>query len=136
MNSYNTSGGGFIATPPITKNLIIINVIFFIATLALGDSLIYTLELLSRQSFFEPYQVVTHMFMHGGFEHHIQHVCFVDVWKCFGKKMGTKTLLVLLPVLCIRSFCCMGVQALEVYNITGHLHNDIGLLFRRWIYHS
>ncbi len=67
---------------PVVKNLLIINVLFFLATYIAGSSqglndpfgssntLIRHLALFYPKSpYFEPYQFVTHMFMHGGFMH-------------------------------------------------------------------
>ena len=69
--SNNGRGGGFLASlPPVTKNLIIINVIVFLATLVNEDFMIGTFALFYPTSqFFHWWQVVTHMFMHGGFWH-------------------------------------------------------------------
>lgn len=56
--------------PPVVKNLIIINVIMFVATFIIGDFMYEKLSLFCFQSpFFKPYQLLTHMFMHGGFFH-------------------------------------------------------------------
>ncbi|MDE3214621.1 MAG: rhomboid family intramembrane serine protease [Bacteroidota bacterium] len=59
--------------PPIVLNLIIINVIVFVAQMALdGPDHVLTnfLALYPINSgFFKPYQLVTHMFAHGGFLH-------------------------------------------------------------------
>ncbi|MBO6002598.1 MAG: rhomboid family intramembrane serine protease, partial [Mailhella sp.] len=67
----NGGGGGFLASlPTVTKNLIIINVIIFIATLINQEFMIGTFALFYPISpFFHWWQVVTHMFMHGGFWH-------------------------------------------------------------------
>lgn len=57
-------------TPPIVKNLIIINVLLLIATYLTGDFLYQYLSLFYFESpFFKPYQLITHMFMHGGIWH-------------------------------------------------------------------
>ena len=73
FNYYSNSGrgGGFLASlPPVTKNLIIINVIVFLATLVNEDFMIGTFALFYPTSqYFHWWQVVTHMFMHGGFWH-------------------------------------------------------------------
>lgn len=63
--------GGFLSSlPPVTKNLIIINVILFIATLVNENFMIGTFALFYPTSpFFHGWQVLTHMFMHGGFWH-------------------------------------------------------------------
>lgn len=59
--------------PPVVKNLLIINVIFFIAKFlfeAQGIDLGYYLGLHNFGSaIFKPYQIVTHFFMHGDFFH-------------------------------------------------------------------
>lgn len=63
--------GGFLSSlPPVTKNLIIINVIIFLATLVNENFMIGTFALFYPTSpYFHWWQVVTHMFMHGGFWH-------------------------------------------------------------------
>lgn len=62
-----------LAIPPVIKNIIIINIIFFAATylpLGLENFMYRHMALFSFKSpFFEPHQLVTHMFMHGGFGH-------------------------------------------------------------------
>lgn len=60
--------------PTVVKNLLIINGLFFLATLSLGNAfnlnLIKTLGLhMPGSPDFEPYQLVTHMFMHANFSH-------------------------------------------------------------------
>ena len=57
--------------PQIVKNLIIINVLVFVAT-SLLDRYMLTLRLAMwpvASPLFQPYQIVTHMFTHGGFSH-------------------------------------------------------------------
>ncbi len=72
MNGIGT--GGFMAgMPVIVKNLLIINGIFFLATIVLagqGIDLVRTFGAFYWGSpNFEPHQLITHMFMHGGFAH-------------------------------------------------------------------
>ncbi len=59
--------------PPVIKNLLILNVLFFLATVALegmGINLTRILALHNIKSpYFRPYQFVTHMFMHGSVYH-------------------------------------------------------------------
>jgi len=61
------------AFPPVIKNIIIINVVLFLATLLplnLENFMYRHLALFSLKSpLFEPHQVVTHMFMHANFAH-------------------------------------------------------------------
>lgn len=55
---------------PAVKNLIIINAILLVATYFVGDSMYEKLALFAFGSpFFKPWQIITHMFMHGGFWH-------------------------------------------------------------------
>ncbi|NLB68046.1 MAG: rhomboid family intramembrane serine protease [Bacteroidales bacterium] len=55
---------------PVTKNLVIINTIMLIATWIIGDTMYEKLALFAFESpFFKPYQLITHMFMHGDFWH-------------------------------------------------------------------
>ncbi len=66
--------GGFNFLPLVVKNLLIINGLFFLATISLGSAfqlnLIKILGLYMPGSpDFEPFQLVTHMFMHANFSH-------------------------------------------------------------------
>jgi len=65
---------GFRILPPVVKNLLIINGIFFLATIVFESA--YNIRLsdyLGLHYFaaekFAPYQIITYMFMHGGFAH-------------------------------------------------------------------
>ncbi len=67
---FGRTGG----TPPVVKNLIIINALMFLGTLAVQSA--FHLDLnrelglyYYKSPFFHPYQVITHMFMHGGITH-------------------------------------------------------------------
>ncbi|HSW67236.1 MAG TPA: rhomboid family intramembrane serine protease, partial [Bacteroidales bacterium] len=65
---------GFRVLPPVVKNLLIINGLFFLATLALkpaiGVDLIDKLGLrFVMAERFNPYQFVTYMFLHAGWAH-------------------------------------------------------------------
>ena len=56
--------------PPVVKNLIITNVIVYIITVISGNFMYEHFSLFYFKSpFFKPFQLVTHMFMHGGFAH-------------------------------------------------------------------
>ncbi|MDD4085685.1 MAG: rhomboid family intramembrane serine protease [Bacteroidales bacterium] len=65
---------GFKVLPTVVKNLLIINGLFFLATISFGD--VFNVDLTKilglhylTASDFKPYQFVTYMFMHGGFAH-------------------------------------------------------------------
>lgn len=56
--------------PPALKHIIIINVIMFIATLLNEEFMLEHFALFPiGTDFFRPWQLITHMFMHGGFFH-------------------------------------------------------------------
>lgn len=71
MNEYRPAG--FRILPPVVKNLIIINTLFFLATLALEKYHIDLINLLGLHypgaPNFRIYQFFTYMFLHGGWEH-------------------------------------------------------------------
>ena len=65
--------------PQVTKNILILNIMFFVATLILETQKI---DLVSQfgahyvnSPLFQPFQIVTHFFMHGGFFH-----IFFNMW--------------------------------------------------------
>ena len=54
------------------KHLLIINVLMFVGTMAIGNGqLFYSLFAMyfPKNDLFQPWQIITHMFMHGGFSH-------------------------------------------------------------------
>lgn len=80
------------------KHLLIINVIMFVATVAIGQDQFYNLFALHfpENSVFKPWQIVTHMFMHGG----VMHIAFnmLALWM-FGtaveQRLGNKKFIML-----------------------------------------
>lgn len=69
---YRPSGFGYL--PPVTKNIIIINVLMFVLTLLLAQTQNIDLNRFlglhyHLASDFKPHQFVTYLFMHGGFSH-------------------------------------------------------------------
>ena len=70
----NFRPGGFAVLPTVVKNLLIINVLFFLATIAAQS--VFRIDLADYlglhyigASDFQPFQLVTYMFMHGSFAH-------------------------------------------------------------------
>ena len=54
----------------VVKNLLIINILMFFGTKLLGEGVRMSLAVyFPTSSFFQPYQLVTHMFMHGNWSH-------------------------------------------------------------------
>jgi len=71
--SYNRYGNSFQRTTPVVLNLIIINVlVFFIQMMFDGPDQKITGEIALypyQTPYFKPYQLVSHMFAHGGVGH-------------------------------------------------------------------
>lgn len=69
-----TFGRGFSGIPPVVKNLILINIILLLASWTAAA--VFNIDLNTvlglyypRSEMFRPYQIITHMFMHGGLAH-------------------------------------------------------------------
>ena len=76
---------GMSSTPPVLKNIIIINVLLYLATQVLeqfGINLTQYLALYYPGSeHFRPYQLITHMFMHASLSHIFFNMFgIMDVW--------------------------------------------------------
>lgn len=70
MQPNSFIGNIFNSTPDVIKNLIIINSLMLLATLAFENFMVSHFALFYPESpLFRPYQLLTHMFMHGGFAH-------------------------------------------------------------------
>lgn len=70
-DNYGGGRGGFLASiSPATKNIVAINILLFIATLINQQFMVETFAMFYPASpLFRPWQILTHMFMHGGFWH-------------------------------------------------------------------
>lgn len=71
MGYYYDNRNNFISQiPTVTKNLVAINILMFIATLINENFMVANFAMFYPASpFFKPWQILTHMFMHGGFWH-------------------------------------------------------------------
>jgi membrane associated rhomboid family serine protease len=71
--SEQYSPTGFRVLPPVVKNLLIINVLLYLATFTMNRFHIDLTDYLGLHFFmasdFKAYQLITYMFMHGNFEH-------------------------------------------------------------------
>ena len=96
--------------PKATRNLIIINVIMFIATLINKTFMVDTFALFYPSSpFFRPWQIITHMFMHGGFAHIILNMYALFMFgSVIERTIGEKKFLILYFV------CGLGAVALHL----------------------
>ncbi len=66
--------GGFQLIPPVIKNLVIINVLIYLAQATLGDTFnTKMIDLFAlhdvRSPLFRPHQLITYLFLHGGWQH-------------------------------------------------------------------
>jgi membrane associated rhomboid family serine protease len=71
MNGY---GRGIMGLPPVVKNIIMLNVLMLLASYAAGAAFGVDLNRLlglyfPESELFKPFQILTHMFMHGNFWH-------------------------------------------------------------------
>lgn len=113
--------------PEVVKNLLIINALFFIATFLVGGqnlNLVRELGLFYFDSpYFAPYQLITHMFMHGG----LMHIAFnMFALVMFGSNLermwGGKRFLIFYLVTGFGAAALhMGVNMMQVYNAVGTL---------------
>jgi membrane associated rhomboid family serine protease len=120
----------FSSIPPVVKNLLIINILFFIATSIFeskGISLIQMLGVYYVDSpNFKVWQIITYMFMHGGFAHILFNMFALFT---FGTSieliMGSKRFLNFYLITGLGALALqMLVQAIEIYNITGGVGID------------
>ena len=83
---YQNNGGFLDSIPVVTKNLIIINLLLWLASLALPKVGIDLVELLGLHfpgaSDFKAYQLIVRTCL-------FQHVCGLYVWACLGKRVGS-----------------------------------------------
>ncbi len=122
MSQYRQSP--FANITPVVKNLLIINIIFFIATLVLEKSFDLS-RLLAVYYFdspqFRPWQIITYMFMHGGWEH-----IFFNMFALFmfgpilEYSLGSKRFLNLYFICGVGAILFqMLVQGIQIHSLTG-----------------
>ncbi|CAN5137877.1 rhomboid family intramembrane serine protease [soil metagenome] len=117
----------FANIPPVVKNLLIINIICFLAVMVIdhgttqgGLTSMFGVYYFNSPGF-KPWQIITYMFMHGGFAH-----IFFNMFALFSfgptveYTMGSKKFFNFYFICGIGAIALqMLVQAVEVYNITG-----------------
>ncbi|TKC07364.1 rhomboid family intramembrane serine protease [Pedobacter frigoris] len=124
--------------PPAVKNLLIINVLFFVATLVLQNVGIADLRSLLGvyyidSELFRVWQLLTYMFMHADFFHLFSNMFALFMFGgMLEKRWGAKRFLNYYLITALGAVALqMGVQAYEVYHITGSaLNNPITDLVR------
>ncbi len=120
--------------PTITKNLLIINVLFFLATILLetrGIDLRHALGMhYPASQFFEPYQILSHFFMHADFMHLLFNMFgLVIMGTHLERRWGEKRYLLFYILTAFgAALLYAGVQAFEVYNLTGEFFPEIEII--------
>lgn len=106
---------------PVVKNLLIINIICFIGANIFDYSLRFFGVFYPDSPFFQVWQIITYMFMHGGFSH-----LFFNMFALFmfgtviERVLGSKRFINFYFICGIGALILQyGVQAAEVYQITG-----------------
>lgn len=119
---YNNTASPFSGIPPIVKNLLIINIICFIGSALIfpGANRLFGVYY-PDSPFFKIWQIITYMFMHGGLAH-----IFFNMFALFmfgpviEQVLGSKRFLNFYLITGLGALVLQfGVQALEVYQITG-----------------
>ncbi|MXV16929.1 rhomboid family intramembrane serine protease [Hufsiella ginkgonis] len=125
MSSYRPSP--FANITPVVKNLLIINIIFFIATYLFSNfPVTYYLGISYFDSnMFKVWQLVTYMFMHGGFQHILFNMLGLFSFGIILEQvMGSKRFLNFYLITGIgAALLHMTVVAFEVHAITGSFIN-------------
>ena len=116
--------------PPVVKNLLIINVLFFAATIIFKNTGIADLQNILGvyyfdSSLFRVWQLLTYMFMHVNFMHLFSNMFALFMFGgMLEKRWGAKRFLNYYLITALGAVALqMGVQAFEVYQITGSAIN-------------
>ena len=85
--------GRFEILPLVIKNLLIVNVLFFLAQNTLGRAIFNMEDLFAlhhvKSPLFKPWQLITHMFLHGAFDAFVgQYVCTRGCLAPYSKTFG------------------------------------------------
>lgn len=120
--SYNR--GGFLSQiPPVTKNIILINILVWIMTALNENFMISNFALFYPSSpYFRPWQIVTHMFMHGGFWHLFFNMYTLFIFGIVLERVwGTKKFLIFYFVTGLgAALLHTGVQAIQAQYYLSH----------------
>jgi len=108
---YQENRGGFFSNvPKVTKNLILVNIVVFVATLFNENFMIGTFGMFYPSSpYFHWWQPVTHMFMHGGFWH-----IFFNMYTLFIFGMVVERIIGEKKFLFFYFLCGLGAAALQI----------------------
>ena len=107
--------------PTVTKNLLIINIICFIGSMIFDQATRFFGVFYPDSPFFKIWQIITYMFMHGGFGHIFFNMfALVMFGAVIERILGPKRFLNYYLICGLGALVLQyGVQAFEVYNIAG-----------------
>ncbi|WP_392469991.1 rhomboid family intramembrane serine protease [Sphingobacterium cellulitidis] len=107
--------------PTVTKNLLIINIVCFIGTMIFDNATRFFGVFYPDSPFFKIWQVITYMFMHGGFGHIFFNMfALVMFGSVIERILGPKRFLNYYIICGLGALILQyGIQAFEVYNIAG-----------------
>jgi len=117
--------------PDVVKNLLILNVLFFLVKITMESQGINASQVLGMHypasQNFEPYQLVTHFFMHGDLFHLLFNMIgLVVLGSQLERVWGKKRFLIFYLVTAFGAMLLhILVQGIEIYNITGQLFPTI-----------
>lgn len=107
--------------PTVTKNLLIINIICFIGSMIFSQATNFFGVFYPDSPFFKIWQIITYMFMHGGFAHIFFNMfALVMFGGVIERILGPKKFLNYYLICGLGALVLQyGIQAIEVYNIAG-----------------
>ena len=117
--------------PPVVKNLIILNVIFYAATFIVGNMGIDLVNILGVYYFdspnFKPYQLVTYMFMHGSNLHIFFNMFALFMFGASLERIwGPKKFFIYYLITGFGAIVInMAVMAFQLYSLTGSIAIDV-----------
>lgn len=117
--------------PDVTKNLVILNVLFFVVTVVLESQGILWSKMLSvhypSSPFFEPYQVITNFFMHADLGHLFFNMLGLVVFGSQLEKLwGKKRYFIFYFVTAFGATLLHWItQGIEIYQISGEMFPDV-----------
>lgn len=126
-------GSMFSNLPPVTKNLLIINILLFLAKIVFDAQGIFLHDYLAVHNIasplFQPFQLVTSIFMHGSFMHLVFNMFGVVMMGAHLERLwGSKRYLLFYFVTGIgATICSLTVKSVEMYYLTGSVFPDVDI---------
>jgi len=111
-----------IDTRSVSFNIVVVNILFFIATLIGGNTLVHLLGLHYPASpLFKPLQLVTYMFMHGGFLHLLMNMfSVIMIGPMLEQQWGPQKFFIYYLSTAFGAIILhLGVDAIVINNLTG-----------------